>query len=107
MEIKILTEAFLAGGTIDRANKIIKGISVLGNRSSNSGGRDYTPGAMQSAWTVFENKPAYLDHKDGKGRSTKELVGKFINLRLVENRVKGDLMVLGKEDWLDRKSVVE
>jgi hypothetical protein len=100
MEIKILTEAFLSGGTIDRANKVIKGISVLGNHSPNSGGREYTPRAMQSACTVFENKPAYLDHKDEKGRSTKELVGKFTNLRLVENRVKGDLMVLGKEDWL-------
>jgi len=96
--IKVLNESALSSleiKDIDRENKQIRNISLLGDFSKNN--REYTNRALKSAVTVLEGSPAFYVHSSKDRNPKKELIGKFTNLFVKENRVKGTLNVLEKE----------
>ena len=98
-ETKLVIEGIFGEGQVDREKKIIRNVSILGLRSPNAGGRDYSDQALDSAIKIFESAPAYYNHKKGS-RDVRELAGEFRNLSRDSQRVRGDLHVLERESWL-------
>lgn len=48
---------------VDRDKRVIRGVKLLGTRSVNRGGYAYPDSTLASAVSLFEGKPAYVDHK--------------------------------------------
>lgn len=97
-ELKIINEsAFssLDSKDIDKENKVIRNISLLGTTSRNN--RLYTKAALESAANILEGAPAFYVHSYKQRNAKKELIGKFTDLKVIDNRVKGTLNVLEKE----------
>ena len=87
MKLKIVEQNIFALSKVDRENMVIRDVAVLGEKSTNN--RRYTERAMNDAVRVFENAKAFLAHST-KERKLSELLGFFKNLRIAENKVRGD-----------------
>lgn len=94
---------------LDGEGRRIRDIAMLRSQSKN--GYRYSVAAMQAAARLFEGAPAYLDHPPqmtgaaGKpgvarangatgGHSVRDLIGRFTNVRLQGDLVRGDLQLL-------------
>lgn len=93
------TGALLAEAKVDRENRMLLGVALLGSVSKN--GRRYSKEALRDAVRLYDGVNVYLDHpplserRDRKGtRSVRDLVGKIRNPRLAGDRVRGDLQLL-------------
>lgn len=95
-EIMTITENIFSSSNIDLENKIIKDVVILGRESKNN--RKYSAKAMREAVSLFENSPAFFEHKEKK--EVKDLLGQIKNVREDGNYVKGDLHLLENQSWL-------
>ncbi|HTL53292.1 MAG TPA: hypothetical protein VL860_12005 [Planctomycetota bacterium] len=117
METLIETVEKIAGENlregIVREERLIRDIAMLRSQSKN--GYSYSSAAMQAAARLFEGAPAYLDHPSltgvgaqtvrqgvaagtGAGHSVRDRVGRFSNVRLAGDLVRGDLHLLPGPD---------
>jgi hypothetical protein len=88
----------LLESTVDADALQIKNVSILGKSSKNN--REYTDTALNDAVGLFEGVSAYANHRERNKRDVREIIGSFINVRKVGDRVKADLQLLKKESWL-------
>lgn len=79
---------------IDREQQILYGVKILGPESLNR--RRYTPEAIASGRTRYENAKVYTDHPERKGQARKveELLGWLINVREEQGCLYADLKYL-------------
>lgn len=92
---KSLTERVVAGvaaDRVDRENGIIRDVAILGRDSQNR--RIYEDPALEKAVVLYEGAPVRPDHKPGCNRSMTEDVGFLTNLRLSDQKVRGDFRVI-------------
>lgn len=89
-------------------DNIVHGVAVLGPKSPNGKGRDYTPEYMESAKPMYEgiavtvNHPSKEDRKKGKNRGLLVKVGKLEGVEVVREsngtaRMTAQKMVLNPE----------
>ena len=81
----------MAGGRVDRANGIIRGVKLLGGTSAN--GRRYLESAMRTGAGLYEGAKVNVNHQKGRGdRDYADRIGKILNAHYVEGKgVFGDL----------------
>lgn len=95
-EKDILILSSLKEANIDKENKIIRDVVLLSRFSANN--REYTPECLQKAVPMFEGIKAFLNHQRkrdrGEGRDVKDLVGRYKNVRVEDDKLKGDLNLL-------------
>ncbi len=101
-----IREAITGFSRIDKENRMLKDVSILGAESSNTYlpntvGTRYTEGAMRTLATITENKKVYWDHQtkneeiDNRGvRKTKDLIGYLEGVYTAGGKVKGNLKYL-------------
>ena len=90
---KDLQEIMKFQGRVDRENRRITHVAVLGNKSRN--GRIYTNTAMESVVKFLKaGKKSFLDHPSMLGQSVRDLLGKFDNPKLENNMIYADLTLL-------------
>jgi hypothetical protein len=88
---------------VDRERRVIRGISLLSSNSKN--GRRYTEEALIRAVPLFEGAKTFANHpkpaERGEVRDVRDLIGKCLNVRYEEGKLKGDLEVLqSHKDWV-------
>lgn len=103
-----LTESFDGGkplreATIDRDSNIIRNICLLSPVSKNN--RIYTPQGIANSVRLFEGAKAFANHprrsERGEVRDVRDLIGKYLNIRLEDGKLKGDLEVLeSHKSWV-------
>jgi hypothetical protein len=115
---------FLAEAQLDRETHIVRNVALLGPESKN--GYRYTSEAMQNAAALYEGRPVFIDHAEATRhghdcgqlaprvdadsrsesatlpqRSLRDYAGKVVNPRFENQRVRGDLHLIGPNaDWL-------
>lgn len=94
--ITIITESIFQNSKVNKENKIIKDVVILGRKSKNN--REYSNRAFQDAIKLFEDSPAYFEHETKK--KVKDLIGQFKNVKENNNYIKADLHVLENQNWL-------
>lgn len=78
---------------IDEDNRVLKNVVILGSKSKNN--RKYSGQALRSGVPIFEGIRAYLNHdKKAKVRKVEDLIGRFQNVRVEEERLIGDLHLI-------------
>lgn len=97
MKKRLLEQTFQDNApTIDRANKVIKGLSVCGLKSAN--GREYSAEALKEAVAngLYNNRPSFLNHHDMPSPPAESQIGWYDNSSYDEsrNRVIADLYYL-------------
>lgn len=100
---------FLAEACVEREQGLVRNVALLGPTSRN--GYRYTAEAMRQAVPLYAGRPVFIDHAatppayTGSSpqvrRSVRDYAGKVLNPRFEENRVRGDLHLLGPNaGWL-------
>jgi hypothetical protein len=92
----LLEEAFGQAQGVDDANGVIKGVTLLTGEKVSLNKTFYSRAAIEQARTRYEGAKMYLDHpaKGENNRSIHAFGGIYKNLRIEENRLKGDLHLL-------------
>jgi hypothetical protein len=95
MRKQLLESTSLGSPRLDKANGIVRGVKILGMRSSH--GYRYSPQAVKSAAKLYEGKAVNIDHPNDRtklaaSRSYYDRFGKLHNVHFVEgNGLFGDL----------------
>jgi hypothetical protein len=90
-----LLERVRSRSRVDRANKVIRGVKILGRFSSN--GRTYTEGALREAVPMYEGARVFVNHRrprDQRDRQISEVFGVLRNVRYIKDALYGDLHYL-------------
>ena len=103
-----LTESFDGGkplreATVDRDSNIIRNICLLSPVSKNN--RIYTPQGIANSVRLFEGAKAFANHprrsERGEVRDVRDLIGKYLNIRAEDGKLRGDLEVLeSHKSWV-------
>ena len=90
----------LKEANIDKENKIIRDVVLLSRFSANN--REYTNDCLNKSIPLFEGIKAFANHskKGETGRDIRDLIGKYENIKIVDEKVKGDLSLVDGTDWL-------
>lgn len=100
--VQDLVESATFSGKVDRAQKIIHGVAVLGKTSLNTNqagkARRYSDSALSEGKEYFEGAPVYLEHEEKK--RTRDLVGELRNLHLDGDRLRADMPVTETHSWV-------
>ncbi len=115
VRVRLLCESVYAGGAsrVDRDAGIIYGVKVLGRTSPNKhglneavNGTEYTAEALSNAVGLYENLKVNVDHpprdKPGKDRSAHDRLGKLVNVRVTDEGMFADLVLLKSHPLADR-----
>src|SRR5262245_11293577 len=90
-------------GRVDRAAGLIKGVKILGQKSSN--GRIYPAETIRAAAHLYENKSVRLNHPDNpeEQRPVDCVIGSLINVRVAhDGDLYGDLKVVRKHPFAEQ-----
>jgi hypothetical protein len=85
----------------DRASGLVTNVVLLGPLSRN--GYRYSAAAMAEAAPRYEGRPMFIDHAEAAPtrRHLRDFAGQVVRARLVEDRLRGDLRLLGPNaGWL-------
>lgn len=97
------------GLTIERDQRILKGIALVGPSSRN--GYVYSEAALQGAVSLYEGRPVFLDHPADRtqpnNRSTKDLAGTIRNARFEAGRIRGDVHALDTDSGRTLLAIAE
>ena len=102
-EIQLVYDLKEAMGSarIDKETNTIHDVVILTGEKTSHNKTFYTKKALNEALTRYEGAKMFLDHGEGPIRSVRDFGGTYHNLKLEENKLKGDLKLTTNQSIRD------